>query len=994
MANRFWVGGTAIWDATAGTKWATTSGGAGGAAVPLASDDVFFDASSGVVTISIPTGNIAVCRSLTCTGFTGTLSMTSPSGFTLVIGDASGGALTLSAGMTVTLGGSAIVVMNTSGTNGGTGYPVTTAGKSLPEVRWNGSGTWSLQDTFNSVSGGFSHSAGTIITNNNTINCLTFNSATGSTRTLTLGSSAINCSATGTPFNLSVTTGLTMTTNTATITCSGANAICIVQSGFNYNGSSVVMSGSGTAQFANSATVANLTRTGTAVKTDVLQLNGGSLTVTGTFTVNGNSSTNRVLVQSITPGSVRTVSAGAVSMSNVDISDVSASGAANWNLSAISGGAGDCQGNTGITFTTPVTRYRVAAGNWSSTAVWSASSGGASGASVPLPQDNVILNSASVVGTLTSDMPRLCRNFTCTGYTGGWNASANGNIFGDVTLASGMGGAGQVFGFTLGLYGRGAQTFTSATRSLSAMTMEAVTGSYTLQDDLLMATGATPNLNISSGTFNTNDETVTCGFLVAQSGRATTVNLGASTINLTNTSAVVWSTNNAATTLNSGTATVVIATASNSIRTVVADSSSRTIPTLTYTVANSAGPLALGNTVNNGTMTIGTLNVGPGRRLTMFAGSTVTVGTWNVSGAANGYVRLPGVSGSYISTPDSVPVSVTGDIDVRIRVALDDWTPAASMVLLCHEGSTTQRSYDLMVLTSGSIVFRLSTDGSTFVDTGVNLGAIAADGATIWIRATWRASDGRAQIFTASGSLTNPVAADFAQIGTNSTGAIPSIFNATTPVEIGSRFLGTTDVALGNFYRAQIRNGIDGTLVFDADLTRDLSSTWIDAAATQFAESSSNGATVTINGLAVTGDGRIAIDSSTASSASTLANGGTTTIRSRYVTVKDSTAPAVSPRAYALPPSVLVSGATNWILVGGEPTDTDTGSGDDQVVNVRLTDNDAGSGGDSQTFSPVSGLPKLKINGEWVEAPYRMKINGVFVFIDVRVKVNGGFVAV
>lgn len=42
MANRYWVGGNANWDATAGTKWATTSGGAGGAAVPTAADDVFW----------------------------------------------------------------------------------------------------------------------------------------------------------------------------------------------------------------------------------------------------------------------------------------------------------------------------------------------------------------------------------------------------------------------------------------------------------------------------------------------------------------------------------------------------------------------------------------------------------------------------------------------------------------------------------------------------------------------------------------------------------------------------------------------------------------------------------------------------------------------------------------------------------------------------------------------------------------------------------------
>ena len=74
MANRYWVGGTANWDATAGTKWATTSGGAGGAAVPTSADDVFFDAASGAVTCTLTGGYFASCLSLTCTGFTGTLA--------------------------------------------------------------------------------------------------------------------------------------------------------------------------------------------------------------------------------------------------------------------------------------------------------------------------------------------------------------------------------------------------------------------------------------------------------------------------------------------------------------------------------------------------------------------------------------------------------------------------------------------------------------------------------------------------------------------------------------------------------------------------------------------------------------------------------------------------------------------------------------------------------------------------------------------------------
>ena len=72
MANRYWVGGTTNWDATAGTKWSDVSGGAGGFSVPTSADDVFFDAASGSVTSTITA--TANCKSLTCTGFPGTLA--------------------------------------------------------------------------------------------------------------------------------------------------------------------------------------------------------------------------------------------------------------------------------------------------------------------------------------------------------------------------------------------------------------------------------------------------------------------------------------------------------------------------------------------------------------------------------------------------------------------------------------------------------------------------------------------------------------------------------------------------------------------------------------------------------------------------------------------------------------------------------------------------------------------------------------------------------
>jgi hypothetical protein len=96
MANRYWVGGTASWDSTAGTKWSATSGGAGGASVPTSVDDVFFDANSGSPNVSISVGNTG-CASINCTGYTGNLGGTGA----LTIS----GSMTLSSAMTFTYGG-------------------------------------------------------------------------------------------------------------------------------------------------------------------------------------------------------------------------------------------------------------------------------------------------------------------------------------------------------------------------------------------------------------------------------------------------------------------------------------------------------------------------------------------------------------------------------------------------------------------------------------------------------------------------------------------------------------------------------------------------------------------------------------------------------------------------------------------------------------------------------------------------------------------------
>lgn len=65
MPDRYWVGGTGSWNTTA--RWSATSGGASGASVPTASDNVFFDANSAAAHYIVTVTDNATCANLTFT---------------------------------------------------------------------------------------------------------------------------------------------------------------------------------------------------------------------------------------------------------------------------------------------------------------------------------------------------------------------------------------------------------------------------------------------------------------------------------------------------------------------------------------------------------------------------------------------------------------------------------------------------------------------------------------------------------------------------------------------------------------------------------------------------------------------------------------------------------------------------------------------------------------------------------------------------------------
>ena len=165
MANRYWVGGTATWDATAGSKWALTSGGAGGQAVPTSSDTVFFDANSGANTITIGSST-AICSTLTMTGFTGTLAFGTNS-----INVAGNNATIFTGGTTYSVTGTPVINCTYSGASG-TRTVLTASTTEANSVSFNitgGADSWSTSSSasafknlnFTGFSGTFSGTSGT-----------------------------------------------------------------------------------------------------------------------------------------------------------------------------------------------------------------------------------------------------------------------------------------------------------------------------------------------------------------------------------------------------------------------------------------------------------------------------------------------------------------------------------------------------------------------------------------------------------------------------------------------------------------------------------------------------------------------------------------------------------------------------------------------------------------------------------------------------------------
>lgn len=900
MASRFWVGGTGTWDNSSTTHWSATTGGGAGASNPSASDDVIFDTNSGGGTVTI--SGSTTCQSLdSSTAAAFTMSWNNAAGNLIIIGSASGGKCNIGATVTVsgitTVSSTALSFVSTT-TNGGVGWPITTSGIGMPPMNFNGlGGKWQFQDnvTWTQPTTSILLSQGTLDTNGKTLSGYIFSLSGSGVRSFIYTNSSISLSRASTAWDLTTSTNYTQTATGSTITLTGANGGFIAgTTALTYG--NVTFTGGGictlTAGITNQV-FNNVTFTGTASKTDGLNINS-NITVNGTFNATGQSVTNRILVANGTIGSPRTITAAAISLTNADFMDITGAGlAANaaWTGTSL----GDCLGNSNITFDTPAaqTWSGNTTGNWSTSGNWTSR--------VPLPQDNANITGLTS-GTITIDMPRMGANIDFTSSTGGTiNYSTTSQFFGSSTFVSNLivSGAANVTAA-----GRSSLTITCAGKSFpQTFSTSAPNGTYTFSDNF----SVTGSLLLNYGTLTASANVTCTAFSTNTVASTRAVNMGTGVWKLTGTGKI-WDTFKAGLTFTPGTATMVINDATSATKNIVLanDSSAISYPTISY-INSGTGTLSIENAAGAAATTINNLNIGPGRAVTFGITGSWIINNPNMKGVPNGYVYLPGVASNYASTPDSAALSITGDIDMRVRVAMDDWTPTTGQDIFSKWGTSPQQGFDFHLFTNGKLRLYLSSTGSNQSSVDSSVAPTISDGSILWIRATWRASDGRVQFFTADGSIVTPVVGDFTQLGTDQTIALASIFDNTAALEVGSERSGLVQ-AQGKFYRAQLRNGLDGTLVYDANFATKT------FGANSFTESSAQAATVTINGtLAQAGDGRVLINTPTPGSAASFTKASGRTTGLDYVTLQDNNASGGA-AFYAGVNSVSISNVSGWIF--------------------------------------------------------------------------------
>jgi hypothetical protein len=626
----YWVtaaGGN--WSANA---WAASSGGAASTDnFPLAQDTAVIENTGLNTSATVTVDSVMQNHMAGVNMSTRTNAMT----FALASGTDCYGNWTNGSGTTITGG----VGINFLGRNTQT---ITSAGKSFGSlgsfnVNTYG-GTVELADALNIGTNSLTVINGTFDTKNYNVTAGRLVSSYSNVRTITLGSSTMTLSASGTSVSLDNSINLTFNAGTSQISITGANFVFAGGGNTFYN-----VSFSDFSNISNDITGANtfnnITLTAPA-SAGLAQLTiGGNQIINGTLTCAGATAVRRVFLKSSVLGTTRTLTVGTLSATDCDFRDITIAGAASGSSPTR---AGDCGGNSGITFPAPKTVYWNLAGaqNWSATA-WAPGSGGSPDINnFPLAQDTAVFdNTGSVTGTITINAAWNIGTFDASARTSAMTLTTSTSfpfVYGDWKFGTGVTSSSTDGLITFAK--RGTQTITSNGVTFGCpVTIDCVTGTVQLADALTL--GSTRTLTLTSGTFDAVSYNVTTG-LFANNALTPTLKLGSGTWTLSGTG-TVWNISSVPT-FYKGTANITLSDTSTSARTFTGGGLSYNKLTIGGATGTSTLTIA-GN--NQFTELASTKTVAH----TIALGSTTqTFGKWTVTGTSGNVVTLTGTGTSHI----------------------------------------------------------------------------------------------------------------------------------------------------------------------------------------------------------------------------------------------------------------------------------------------------------------------------------------------------------
>lgn len=213
-----------------------------------------------------------------------------------------------------------------------------------------------------------------------------------------------------------------------------------------------------------------------------------------------------------------------------------------------------------------------------------------------------------------------------------------------------------------------------------------------------------------------------------------------------------------------------------------------------------------------------------------------------LSWTGTNYVYLPGVSGNTISIPDAANLDTT-DLDFRMRISLDSPTTTGNYAsrlvsdpnrswLFAYTGGTTGARMNLTWYPTGSAASGINVGGTATYENSYTAGQ------NHWVRVTLDVDNGaggyEVKFFTAPDSITVPTA--WTQVGTTITGGTTT----NLPLIVAGMGISQSTAFLGNVYRAQLMDSINGNTIVDID-----TSILNDGNVTSF--NALTGQTVTIN---------------------------------------------------------------------------------------------------------------------------------------------------